>query len=466
MATTRRDRLRGRASRAAYTVDPDDQAIGGATAGALAVAAEKDGATFVASSDRARAHVRKAPPSRRRLMLPASASDLDAAQGAPCTLYVAATGQPRPVEGAFAVLEAGALVTSHDPRTFAPHPDYPTGVQERDYARDPYERRKVEDNAARLIPDYVVALTPDATTGPPVVAAKGALPIVLGGNSRAMSVRRAYEDGRAAAYRALLVERAGVFGVDRTALDAFAAPVLVRVVDLPADVSTSRALNETTTLAKSGTIDAVSASHRFSGRTLAILGESAMPDETLHAYLRSPSARSFVAALMHDGVISASDAPRMLSGPDLTDDGETHVERALVARVLPDPITIDGIGAARREAVARAIPALVDAQAYGHDAAEDLRAALEDHAEAERRGVSADKLDDQTDMFASARSRSRTPGALALRDALAKPARFVRVLRTFSRMARMAPAGQLTLDGGAPPGTSVLLQQAAATQKD
>lgn len=453
----RRDALRSRkaSSAAAHRVDADDRAaVGGADAGALAAAAKADGATFVAGSDRARAHVRAAPPARRRVILPTSASELEALQGAPVTLHVAggAGGQPRPVPAAHAVIEAAALVTSHDPRTFGVDPRYPVGVQERDYARDPYERRKVEDNAARLIPDYVVALTPDATTGPPVVVARGPDAIVMGGNSRAMSIRRAYEDGRSAAYRALLVERAAIFGIDRAALDDMSAPVLVRLADLPLDVDTSRALNEGTTLAKSGNVDAVSAAHRFSPAALALLGQAVSPDETLHAFLSSPSARPFVGALVHDRVISPADGPRLLRGGDLTDDGKAYVERALIARVLPDPVTIDGVGAARRDALARAMPAIVDAQSYGHDVADDLRAALEDHAEADRRGVAPDALDDQADFFAPRRARSTTPAAIAFRRTLTGPggpARLVRVLRTVAALARMHPAGQPDLHSGA-----------------
>lgn len=470
---TRRDAIR------ALNARHGKRAVGDADAVTLKAAAEQDGATFVRGSSRARAHVRKAPPSERAaaLELPEGVRGV---VGAPTRVLVSSREQDA-LQGAWAVVEAADLVTSHDARTFRPHPAYPEGVQERAYHRDPYEQRKVSDHAARLVADFLVNTNPDSVNGAPVVVAVAAGEheprtredgsvsnahaahlIVLGGNSRAMSLQRAYSDGNAAAYRALLVERSRVFGLAPRQLDGMAAPVLVRVVEAePARWrDLSRTLNETQTQEKRASDDAVSLSHRLSPETLAVLGDSVNPDETLTAYLSSPRARALVRRLLADRVITETTAGRLLVGLDLSEDGRTLVERALVARIIPDAATIERMGARRRETVARAVPAIFDARRHGHDVSDDLRAALEDLADADARGLSLAQLEAQGSMFALTATRSRTPESIALRALLEESSRrFVRALRTFALAARSEPAGQTTLLG-APRSTAEILTAA------
>lgn len=428
---------------------PKADAVGGADAAALADAAATDGATFVMASDRARAHVRTPPPKARKV------GDVDVpdgvAVGAPCDLLIGTTRH----RGAYVVAEADALVTSHNARTLAPDPRYPADVQERDYQRDPHERRKVADNAARLIPDYLVNNNPDSVNGPPVCVVLPTAPgeaaalVVMGGNSRAMSLRLAYDDGHARSYRAMLVERAGIFGLQPAQLESLRAPVLVRVVgDLAATRDVSRALNEAATLSKSATVDAVSAAARLSTTSLAILAEQIDPDATLDAFLGSQRARPLTAALMRDRVITAAEAPRLLVGGDLSEDGRDFVRRVLIASLIPDVVTIDRMRPSLRDLVARIAPAILDARAYGHDLGAALAVAIEDIADAEARGVDVDRLDAQVDLFGSATTaRRRPPAALALRDLLQHPRDAVRALRTFARLARDNPAGQAALPG-------------------
>ena len=447
---TRRDLIKSKrkaTSRTAIIAARDDarEAVGDTDPNELQAAAAADGATFVAESDRARAHVRGAASKRRagNVEIPDSAGAV--VVGAPISLLV---GRDR-YAAAFIVVEAAYVVTSHDPHTFAPRPEYPAGVQERDYRGDLYERRKVIDNAARLIPDFLVNNNPDSVNGPPVcgVAVVDMVPrlVVLGGNSRAMSLALAYEAGRADGYRALVAERAPIFGLKPTDLDNFTAPVLVRVADLPSTVDVSRSLNEAQTLEKSATVDAVSASNRVSPRALDILRDSVDPDETVDAFLSSPAARSFVAALVESRAITTAEAPRYLSGRDLTPDGVDHVRRILIARVIPDVTTIDRMSKAAGEAVARSLPALLQGQVYGHDLAPDLRAALEDLADAAARKVRPEDLDAQGSLLGETTARAATPSARTLRRLLQRPAAFVRVLRLFGSLAQQSPAGQAVM---------------------
>jgi hypothetical protein len=474
-ARTRRAALRARgttpaaasaaaieAAEAARDAATDGDAVGGADPAALASAAAADGATFVRSHDRedgthVRAHVRSAPPRpRRRAGEVEIPDDAKVAIGAPTTILI---GRDR-IPAAFAVVEVASLVTSHDARTFAPHPDYPSGVQERDYTRDPYERRKVEDNAARLIADFLVNNNPDSVNGPPICTVVEDRLIVMGGNSRAMSLRLAYEDGHAKEYRALLVERAGIFGLSAGEIDDFGAPALVRIARLEVTRDVSRALNESQTLDKRSTVDAVSAASRLSTTSRAILADHVDPDATLDAYLASTMARPLVASLVRDRVITPTQAPRLLTGADLSEEGRDHVRRVLIASLIPDVVTIERMRPSLRDLIARVVPAIVEARAYGHDVTPDLVAAVEDLADAAARGVDVERLDEQADLFAFTRTRSRTEVALALRSLLARPRDAVRAIRAFARLARDHPAGQPDLLTGAPPTTTELLRAA------
>jgi len=92
----------------------------------------------------------------------------------------------------YAVVEAEQLVASHDPQTFQADARYPEGVQERDYTKQPEEQRKVIMGAQQLNPAMVLTDTPSAVDGPPIVTS--GQPFVLGGNGRAMMLKRAYAE--------------------------------------------------------------------------------------------------------------------------------------------------------------------------------------------------------------------------------------------------------------------------------
>lgn len=96
-------------------------------------------------------------------------------------------------------------------------------MQERPYHSDAGEQDKVRGNALRLDPRLLINSNPDLTNGPPAVTDSG---IVLGGNSRAMSIQLAYarQPQRAAAYRAALAAQAQAFGLDPAALAGMRRP--------------------------------------------------------------------------------------------------------------------------------------------------------------------------------------------------------------------------------------------------
>ncbi len=462
----RRPRLRrGAMTHAAASAEAleraeDARTVGEALPGELKEAAGEDGSTFVRASERARAHVRNAPPAE----VSGAVSPLGKVGRPTRVLVGTASGGIDELSGHYVLTEVDSLVTSHDSQTFAENKAYPSGVQERRYHVDKYEQLKVIRNAAQMAPAFLISDNPDSVNGPPVVTPAG---VVLGGNSRAMSLALAYQSGAAAGYRALLVERAKVFGFAPADLDGMTAPALARVVEVGAERwrDLSRKLNEAQTQEKDVNADAVSLSYRVSADTLAELAAHTEGDETLTAFLSSTRARGFVRRLVADGVITQQTSGRLLVGAELSEEGRNVILRVLVALILPDATLIERIGASRRDLIARVAPAVLRARQDGHDLSAPLRSALDDVADAEARGLTVAQLAAQGSMFADvSQARDRTPEAIVLRELLTGPAaRFVRIVRRFAGLARAQPAGQATLFGP-PASTASLLTAAIAAE--
>ena len=132
----------------------------------------------------------------------------------------------------YAVMEADTITPSHDPlANFARTSQVNARLQDRDYAGNKAEQRKVMDNAANLNPRLVVNDALRADDAPPLV--QESTGDVLSGNSRVMSILMAagrfpekYEG-----YRQYLADNAARFGLDPNAIRAMKRPVFVRLVE-------------------------------------------------------------------------------------------------------------------------------------------------------------------------------------------------------------------------------------------
>ncbi|MDE5832057.1 MAG: hypothetical protein K2H64_03580, partial [Desulfovibrio sp.] len=90
----------------------------------------------------------------------------------------------------YEVRELADVLPSHDPeRNFQRTENYPKLAQERPYDKDLGEKEKVIANATNFEPAFLLSDDPGATNGPPIVTRDG---IVLGGNSRTMSLKLVY----------------------------------------------------------------------------------------------------------------------------------------------------------------------------------------------------------------------------------------------------------------------------------
>lgn len=160
-------------------------------------------------------------------MVAASAGIVDEApaalQGADGAAAVVVTERGLEVPVRYRVVDAAALITSHNDALEA-DPRFPPELQPRDRTRAASDQQiaKIE-NAIR---PELLGESVKASDGAPIVGADG---VVESGNARTIALRRAYARNKAGIYREWLRANAARFGLDPAAVDGMAAPVLVRV---------------------------------------------------------------------------------------------------------------------------------------------------------------------------------------------------------------------------------------------
>jgi protein-L-isoaspartate O-methyltransferase len=262
----------------------------------------------------------------------------------------------------YAVVEMADLVPSHVPEQgFQKNPDY-TPVNERTYHSSPDEQGKVLDNAAGLDPRFLITESPDAVHGPPVVTRDGQ---VLGGNSRTMSTRLAYErhPERAEQYRQTISDKAEEYGVDPQAVQEMNQPVLVRMLrNRPDEQETARlvsAFNQDFKQAVNPDAEGVSKAKFVSDETFSIMSKGLENHKTLKEYLDSAGARPFLESMVKDGALEKSQMTRFMKEGQLTPEGKTHVQRIVRGRVFDDHDLIDQLAPDTVNKIDRALPGLV-----------------------------------------------------------------------------------------------------------
>jgi 3'-phosphoadenosine 5'-phosphosulfate sulfotransferase (PAPS reductase)/FAD synthetase len=306
-------------------------------------------------------------------------------EGAETLVYVAGeNGQPKGLKARYKLVESHEVIASHDPSSFKRHEKYPADVQERAYHRDKAEQGKVIRNAQKMNAAFLVNSNPDAVNGPPMMTEAG---IVLGGNSRAMSMQRAYSDHPESAekYKAYLRDHAHEVGLRPEDVAAMKKPVLVRVVE-PEDSSKQslqllvRQMNESFTQGMDPRTMQVAMGRKLSEDTLRAIGENMEEDEALSTFLASSRSEPFVNALFRAGVIDQRNANQYLKKGtrQLNSDGRTLVSRVLVGRLVGDADLLSETRPRIMDNLARVVPALMAAKSYGagYDLSKDMATAL------------------------------------------------------------------------------------------
>lgn len=377
-------------------------------------------------------------------------------------------GQPQEHAAKWRVVEASDVHASHLPGSgFKKNPSYPEGVQERVYHSDKAEQEKVLGNADRFRPEIVHNTNPDAVNGAPVVTEDG---VVLGGNSRTMTMKHLYDTGRGAKVKDHLISEAHQFGLDRAAIAKMKEPILVREVSgVRADTTSKddlkmlvRQANESFTQGMDPRADQVARALKLSDEAVASLAANLGEDETVGDFLgrASGAQRQFIEKLRTAGAIDRrNESQYMRPNGTLNEDGRNYVTKLFVGKLVPDPHLLSELPASTLNALAKSAPYILGAKAQGpkYDVTGDIRAAL--HAMVDMDMHGAKSLDEhlrQTSFALDGKSIlgelevAKSSKARRMFDVLTKnkgPNQMSGVFRDFARFAQMHPEGQTDLFG-------------------
>gem|GEM_PF-2168543 len=300
-------------------------------------------------------------PKSERQQLP-TRQPIKAASGKPIAVKTVTQSLP----SKYKVVEASSLIPSHDAKTFSKNPNFPLDVQERSYDTDKQAQARVIEQSQKFDPSFVLSDDNTPVNGPPVVTADG---VVLGGNSRTMTIQRVYnEKGRDTAYRTRLTNLASNYGLKKADVQKFDKPVLVRVLDQsPQTTEQARFigsdLNKGFTADLSETERAISNGKRISNQTLLSvsskldrIGENA----SLRKLFEKDSV-DIVANLLTDGVINQREIPSLFDGKRrlLTEKGKNFIESALLGKAVDNAATLDNLPPAIKNKLGAALPTLL-----------------------------------------------------------------------------------------------------------
>jgi len=283
--------------------------------------------------------------------------------------YAGPGGQPVSLEGEYRLIEAGDAIPSHDPVTFAKNEAYPEGLQERAYHRDKAEQSKVRTNAQNLHPALLVNTNPDALNGPPILNENG---VVLGGNSRAMSLQLAHSEHpeKAKQLKEYMKKKAHQVGLNPKDIEGMKNPMLVRVVKTDGKDQNLlvRAMNEGFTQGMDPRTMQVAMARRLDDKAVKYLASSMKAEQTLRSYLDSEDGGHFIKELDRVGVIDDRNRNQYMNKKGkLNEDGKTLVERILVGKMVPDPDLLSNTRAKMVGALARSVPYMMQAENAGKE---------------------------------------------------------------------------------------------------
>ncbi|WP_269915314.1 lytic transglycosylase domain-containing protein [Acinetobacter sp. HY1485] len=212
------------------------------------------------------------------------------------------------------------LITSND-RNLNTNPAYPAELQPRDRTRTA-SKQQIEDMANDLKPE-LLAESPKISDGAPIIGHDNA---VESGNGRTLAIGRAYEDGKADAYRSYVEDYATQRGLDISGIDN---PVLVRRRLTDTDrVQFARLANESDVAHFSSTERASTDADRLPDASLLKLNQ----DGHINLDGSMDYVRQFLSAL------PKSEQGSLMTGDGrLSQDGKRRIESALVHKAYNDP---------------------------------------------------------------------------------------------------------------------------------
>ncbi|EHU3263672.1 transglycosylase SLT domain-containing protein [Acinetobacter baumannii] len=220
---------------------------------------------------------------------------------------------------AYEVKDWTDLVASND-QLYGVNPLYPSELQPRDRTREA-SRQQIERMADDLKPE-LLGESPMLSNGAPIIGPDN---VVESGNGRTLAIGRAYDNGRADAYREFVQNWANSRGMDISGLNQ---PVLVRTRLSDVDrVAFSRLANESDVAQFSATERAMSDVDRLPDSTLLKINN----DGSINIDGSMDYVRSFVDQLPQSerGSVITSDGR-------LSQEGKRRIESAIVQRAYGD----------------------------------------------------------------------------------------------------------------------------------
>lgn len=223
----------------------------------------------------------------------------------------------------YRLAEAGDLTTSHT-NDLTAAPAFPAELQPRDRSRAASaEQISRIENAIR---PELLGESVKASDGAPIV---GPDAVVESGNARTIALRRAYESGKANAYRAWLADNAERFGLTRQQVEGMQQPVLVRERLGEVDrAEFARQANESAVAAMSPTEQAMSDARRITD----LSGLVANEDGTINMAQSADFVRQFIG----QAVAPTERGTMLQANGQLSQAGMNRLRNAVFAKAYGD----------------------------------------------------------------------------------------------------------------------------------
>ena len=296
-------------------------------------------------------------------------------------------GTQTPLAAQYEVRPLSELIASHQPNNFFErNPNYPEGVQERDYTNDKNEQAKVIANsiAGYFDPAHIISTDASAQGGTPIIMPNG---VVVSGNGRAMTLQMLGDNARQR-YKDMLFDQAATFRLTPEQINAAGDfPVLVRVLTDTGDRTSgqlSRIFNTPLSNSQRTDIKGIGVARLISPESLQLIYEQLPEFNTLRKFFDDKSSQAAVNSLIQDGVIPQQMMSELVKqnagGLMLTSDGKNHIEAALRGTIINDPHIMNLAKASHLQKIDRAIPSLVylkSARENGWDLSEKIKGALQ-----------------------------------------------------------------------------------------
>jgi hypothetical protein len=364
---------------------------------------------------------------------------------------VAVPGEKSSYPARYVVMDASDVHTSHNPQSFEPNAAY-HHQNDRDYSQ--------VENAARVVnaaqdfrPEFVLTESPTAEHGPTIIDQSGN---ALGGNNRAMALKRVYEsaDREAAnAYKEQLAEAAPRFGIDPADVKRLDRPMLVRQVTAP--LSKAQAANAITDFNKTSAAALNPGEQAVAdGRRLSIAAMKAITgslddlgeEGTLSQALRGDNSAEILSRLVKDGVITEQEKNGYLDERgQLTPEIKDRIAKALVGRLFPTPKAYQQTPPELRAKAERIAPQVLRVEdREGWSLTEPVKEALSILSEARARGTkNLQDLVQQTDL--GGETKSYSPEAIRIAEVLKQsPLAAARAFRAYASDEAMSREGAQT----------------------